>query len=232
MPAKKGYRQFCPVAKASEILAERWTFLVVRELLSGSNRFNDIRKGVPTMSPSLLSQRLKELERSRIITRDTVKGQTGAEYRLTQAGEELRPIVERMGVWGLRWVHHQITKEDLDPSLLMWDIRRGMRAENLPPTRTVFEFDFGAAQKKMRNWWLVTENGDVDLCMISHGFDVNVMIETDVRTLADVWLGQTGYKDAMRDGKLQIDGPRALLKTFPEWFGESAIATAAARMHM
>ena len=226
MTRSKGYGQFCPVAKAAEVVAERWTFLVIRELLLGSRRFNELKRGVPLMSPSLLSQRLKELERAGIVSRVSARSAKNIQYELTEAGEQLRPIVENLGVWGLRWAHDRITREDLDPGLLMWDMRRGIKGSLLPPGRCVIEFDFGAREKKKRRWWLVVTDGDVDLCLMHPGHDSDLIVETDLRTMTDVWLRRMGVNDALRGGLIRLEGRRDLIRSFPEWLGQSAIATA------
>lgn len=225
MTKKKGYKQFCPVAKAAEVLAERWTFLIIRELLSGSNRFNELRKGLPMMSPSLLSTRLKELEHAKIIKRKTLPGEKTTVYTLTSGGEELRPIILGLGVWGLKWAHNRITKEDLDPGLLMWDMRRGILTEHMPAGRSVIEFNFGPSEKK-RLWWLVVTDDDVDLCMKYPGYEIDLLVTTDVKTLSNVWLRVMDFAEALISNKIVLDGSPALMNTFPKWLGKSAIATA------
>lgn len=232
MPKSKGYGQFCPVAKAAEIVAERWTFLVVRELLLGSRRFNDLQRGVPLMSPSLLSQRLKEMQRAGIVRKVAGDGPKSAQYELTEAGAQLRPIVEGLGVWGLRWAHDRITREDLDPGLLMWDMRRGIAAEHLPAGRSVIEFDYGAREKKKRTWWLVVTDGDVDLCLVYPGYEADLTISCDLRTMTDVWLGRLAVQDALRSGAIQLEGRKELIRSFPKWLGQSSIVTAEAHALM
>ena len=170
----KGYGQFCPVSKAAEILNERWTILIVRELLCGSRRFNDLRRGVPLMSPSLLSHRLKELQEHGVIERRCLGSTRGGEYCLTPAGEELRPIVMFFGEWGQRWVRSQIREDDLDAGLLMWDMRRTIDAAAFPPERTAVEFEFFDAPKAERLWWLVVHEGEVELCFDDPGFPVDL----------------------------------------------------------
>lgn len=229
MAKTKGYGQFCPVAKAAELVAERWTFLVIRELLLGSRRFNELKRGVPLMSPSLLSQRLKEMQRAGIVRKIAGDGPKSTQYVLTDAGEQLRPIVEGLGVWGLRWAHDRITREDLDPGLLMWDMRRGIRAEHLPAGRSVIEFDFGAREKKKRMWWLVVTDGEVDLCLVYPGYDADLTVSCDLRTMTDVWLRRTSVQAAVRGGSIQLEGRRDLVRDFPKWLGQSAVVTAEAR---
>lgn len=232
MAKTKGYGQFCPVAKAAELVAERWTFLVIRELLLGSRRFNELKRGVPLMSPSLLSQRLKELQRAGIVRKVEGDGPKNTEYELTEAGEQLRPIVEGLGVWGLRWAHDRITREDLDPGLLMWDMRRGICAEHMPAGRSVIEFDFGAREKKKRMWWLVVTDGEVDLCLVYPGYDADLTVTTDLRAMTDVWLRRMSVNDALRGGLIHLEGRRDLARSFPKWLGQSAVAAAEASAPM
>ena len=157
------YGQFCPVAMAAEIVCSRWTALVLREFMCGSTRFNDLRRGVPRMSPSLLSKRLKELERAGIIVSRASPTGT-AEYHLTEAGEDLRPVIMNLGIWGQRWVEAQVTLKNLDPSLLMWDMRRGLNPTPIPPRRCTIKFEYPELAENRRYWWLVVEGQNVDLC--------------------------------------------------------------------
>lgn len=222
--AFKGYGQFCPVAQAAEVLAERWTPLVIRELLSGSHRFNDIRRGVPLMSPALLSHRLKQLERAGVVTRR--RGADGRywEYRPTPAGEELRPVVELLGVWGQRWVRATDRERNLDVALLMWDMRRRIRTDRLPDRRVVVQFDFTDAPRDKGHWWLVLEPDEVDLCLIYPGFDVDIRVATDVETLTRIWAGDLLFGAAQRSGALSIEGPARLRQAFPGWLELSVFA--------
>jgi DNA-binding HxlR family transcriptional regulator len=185
--AMKGYGQFCPVAKAAEILAERWTPLVLRELTCGSTRFNDLRRGVPLMSSSLLSQRLKFLEQEGVIERRRARSGRGYEYHLTDAGQELQPLIRTMGEWGQRWVRSRFGPEDLDVALLMWDMKRSVRPENFPRRRIVVAFEFTEAPPNKSHWWLVSEQTEVDLCLNDpHG-------PTDLRRRLTAWLGLSAF---------------------------------------
>lgn len=228
MATRKGYGQFCPVAKASEIVAERWTPLVLRELICGSKRFNDLRRGLPHMSPALLSQRLKELEFAQVIRRRSGAGRT-VEYSLTEAGRDLRPIIEALGCWGARWASSSLTAEDYDPSLLMWDIRRNIDATELPGTRrTVVEFHFPDAKPASRRWWLVADAGaPVDLCLKDPGFEVDLLLTADLKSMVEIWLGQLAFDDAIRARRLTLEGARALAATFQRCMKLSLFAHAA-----
>jgi DNA-binding HxlR family transcriptional regulator len=218
----RGYGQFCPVAQAAEVITERWTPLVIRELLSGSHRFNDIQRGVPLMSPALLTKRLKNLELCAIIERRSLAG-GGHEYHLTQAGEELRPWVELMGVWGQRWVRRPVTPEEADPALLMWDMRRSINVEQLPDKRVVVRFDFRGAPKGKRSWWLVLERPEPDLCLRDPGFGVALTVRTDAVTMASVWVGDLDVAGAIRSRLIVLEGPSRLRRAFPSWLSLSPL---------
>jgi DNA-binding HxlR family transcriptional regulator len=218
------YGQFCPVAQAAGILAERWTPLVVRELLCGSVRFNDLQRGVPRMSSSLLSRRLKELQYAGIVERR--RGRTGFEYHLTPAGRELFPVVEAMGLWAHRWLRHaNVGAEKLDPNLLMWDIRRRVTAQSLKgDSRFVAEFQFTGTIRGHRYYWLVFDKDQVDLCLKDPGFDVDLFVFTPLRTLTQVWLGYVGMDQAMREGHLRFEGAARHVSAFRSWFALSMFA--------
>jgi DNA-binding HxlR family transcriptional regulator len=220
----QGYGQFCPVAKASEIFAERWTPLVLRELICGSHRFNDLQRGVPLMSPSLLSHRLRALQRAGVVERRPAAVGRGWEYHLTEAGEELRPIVEQLGVWGQRWARREVEAGDLDASLLMWDIRRCVRPEGLPDRRVVVGFTFPDAKTGLRHWWLIFHRGEIDLCLTDPGFEVDVHVTTSLRTMVELWLGDLSIGDALRRGAVTLTGRRAFVRSFPKWIGLSPLA--------
>jgi len=213
------YGQFCPIAMTSETLTERWTPLVVRELLCGSTRFNDLRRGLPLMSPSLLSKRLKALQRVGVVER------VEREYRLTRAGEELRPIIDAMGVWGQRWARGDITAKHRDASLLMWDVRRSVATERLPDRRVVVHFHLRGSPDKRSHFWLVMDREGADLCLTDPGHEVDIQVDTHVRTIIDYWQGQIDFADATRSGALQLSGPRGLVRAFPDWFHRSPFAS-------
>jgi DNA-binding HxlR family transcriptional regulator len=227
MAGHKGYGQFCPVAKAAEIVAERWTPLVLRELIAGSHRFNELRRGVPRMSSALLSQRLKELEDAGVIERRAGEGKN-AEYHLSEAGQELRPIIEALGVWGARWTRSRLTSEDYDASLLMWDMRRNIDAERLPGgQRMVIEVNLAGAERQYRRWWLVVDEGEVDLCLRDPGYEVNLCVRADLPALVEIWMGRRAMGEAMRGGKLAFEGPEAVAARFRECLRLSPFARAA-----
>jgi DNA-binding HxlR family transcriptional regulator len=213
-----GYGQFCPIAQAAEVLTERWTPLVLRELaLTGSRRFNDIQRGVPMMSSSLLSKRLRELERAKIIERVPRPDAKGSEYQLTPAGEELAPLLVQMGAWSERWLRRPVFEETPDTGLLMWWVRGTVRADELPARRSVIHFRFPRAAAKVRYFWLVLP--DADLCLSDPGFGVDVTVTSDPKTLTAVWVGDLPISDAVRGGAIELDGARQLVRSFPKWFG-------------
>lgn len=229
MTTAKGYGQFCPVSRAAEILAERWTPLVVRELLSGSTRFNDLQRGVPRMSPALLSRRLRELEHAGVVERRPTERGSGWDYHLTVAGEDLRPIIEAMGLWAQRWVRDDlVADQNLDPDLLMWDIRRCIGAHRPPAGRQVVQFRFAGMPSSRRHYWLVFDDGEPDLCMRDPGFDVDLLVSCTLRTLTEIWLGHVAIAAALGDGRLTLDGPPRLADSFAAWFGGSVFAASGA----
>jgi DNA-binding HxlR family transcriptional regulator len=218
----QGYKQYCPVALTTEILGRRWTPLVVRELLLGSVRFNDIHRGVSRMSRTLLSTRLEELQHAGILERRVVDDHP--EYHLTRAGRELRPIILGMGRWGKRWLQHELSSEDVDAGHLMWDVRRGVVREALPPDRVVVAFHFPDAEEGYRHFWLVLEREGVDLCVDDPGYDCDLRLKTDLGTMVEVWMGDRDLRTAMADGRVRVRGPRELRRHLPEWLGTSPLA--------
>jgi DNA-binding HxlR family transcriptional regulator len=215
----RGYGQFCPVAQALEVLGERWTLLVVRELFSGSHRFNEIHRGVPLMSPTLLSQRLRRLQRAGIVER----GPAG-DYLLTGAGRELWPVVESLGVWGQRWARAEIRREHLDPSMLMWDMRRRIDLDAIPARRTVIELRFRGVERGHAVWWLLLDRANVDVCLSDPGFGVDLLVDADLRTMIMVWMGDVPLTDALRAGRVVVTGTPALERAFPRWLRLSVLA--------
>jgi DNA-binding HxlR family transcriptional regulator/putative sterol carrier protein len=215
MEADMDYGQLCPLAKATEILAARWTFLVIRELLSGATRFNEIRRGVPLMSPSLLSQRLQRLEREGLVRREP--SGSGHLYYLTEAGQELAPIVNRLSRWGERWVLGHIDTRKPDVTTLMWAIRRRVDPSIFGKTRTTIQFEFTDQPQAKRCWWLVNEAAHVDLCPKDPGFDVDLYVVTDLQTMARIWDGKLQLSAAINAGTLELSGPRGLRHAFRSW---------------
>ena len=215
------YGQFCPVAKAMELLDERWTMLVIRELLEGSQHFNALRRGLPRMSPALLSTRLRTLTRAGVIER--FQDGNRVSYTLTPAGKELRPIVEALGQWGIRWIP-ELGDEDLDPHLLMWDVRRNVDLEAVPAGRTVMHFAFRDVPGAVRDWWLIITGEGVDLCDADPGQAATVTLDTGLRTLTQVWRGDLTWTEALRSGALELHGAAQVRRAVPRWLRLSAFA--------
>jgi DNA-binding HxlR family transcriptional regulator len=217
------YGQFCTVARGAEVLGELWTPLVVRELLCGSRRFNDIRRGVPRMSATLLTQRLRKLEQLGVIERR--KGASGWEYHPTPAGEELRPIVVGLGHWGARWIGSRLRRGQLDAGFLMWDLRRFARLEAFPKARrTTIEFRFRDARPGEARWWLVVENGSADLCRDDPGHDLDVVVDSTVRALTEIWTGDSDPRQEIASGHLKVQGGGRQGETLWRWLGRSLFA--------
>lgn len=219
-----GYKQFCPVAMAAEVLCTRWTMVLMRELVAGTTRFNDLRRGVPKMSPALLSTRLKELEMAGVIERKPLKSEKGVfEYNLTEAGKDLRAVVEAVGMWGQKWVESSLSLKNLDPSLLMWDMRRNLDPSPLPSIRTVVQFLYSDLPLTKSQWWLVIEpSGEVDLCWSDPGFEINLYVTTDLRTMTAIWMG-LGTIESERD-KMELLGEQKVAETMQVWLGLSPFA--------
>jgi DNA-binding HxlR family transcriptional regulator len=218
----KTYGQFCPVAQALEILAERWTLLVVRELLCGSSRFSDLQRGVPLMSRTLLSQRLKSLQDAHLVERSDTP--SGPKYTLTPAGEALRPIVESIGFWGKRYAHRSLPDEHLDPDLLMWDLQRRLDRERLPRERVTVLFRLADPARGEHRYWLHMTRDEVDLCLTNAGFDVQLTVMSDVRTFTEIWRGDRSLDKAVREKRLVLEGPAHLKREFPGWLRLSMFA--------
>jgi DNA-binding HxlR family transcriptional regulator len=225
------YGQFCPIAIACEILTERWTPLILRELMVGKFRFNDLMRGLPLISRTLLAQRLRELETAGLVERTPKSSGRGYEYRLTPAGQGAQPIIMQLGEWGREWVYPEVMKRDLDPLLLMWDIHQRLHTDALPPKRTVVEFylrglprSLPPSQKGMKRWWLVLEKPDVELCLTDPGYEVDLLVEADLFAMTRVWMGEQKIQDAQRELKVILRGPPRLVKAFPGWLKLSVFA--------
>jgi DNA-binding HxlR family transcriptional regulator len=220
------YRQFCPVAMAAEILCTRWTVVLLREMMAGSTRFNDLRRGVPRMSPALLSQRLKELEEAGVVTRVLSRDEPGLrEYHLTRSGRELQPIVEAFGTWGQRWVQSELSLENLDPQLLMWDMRRNINPTPMPKRRSTIQFLYPELPATQRSWWLIVTPGEgADICSVDPGHDVDLYVSSDLRTMTAIWMGLDTVRAALRDERVKLTGDRKLASDMQTWLGLSPFA--------
>lgn len=219
------YGQFCPVALGAEIFAERWTPLILRELLMGGRRFSDIHRGVPRISRNLLTQRLHSLQRSGIIEQIPAHVGHGQEYRLTVAGRELAPVIDALGTWGYRWASKDLADEHLDPDFLMWALRRMVRIDALPEERVVLLFRFRRYRDRL--FWLVLQRPEADLCLFDPGYEVSLEIDAEVEALARVCLGHLGLLEAMRDGGVEVHGAPHHRNALPSWLGVTRFAALA-----
>ncbi|MBI3744342.1 MAG: helix-turn-helix transcriptional regulator [Chloroflexi bacterium] len=217
----KPYGQFCPISKASEILGERWTMLIVRELICGGTRFNEIERGIPGIPRAILAQRLKALEHQKIIERR--EDQTGKpRYNLTLTGHELSPVIMALGEWGQRWLNRDIREEDVDVRLLMWDMHRRIHMDKLPLRKTVVQFDFKGAQAGV--YWLLLDQAGTEVCDIYPGFPVDLYVTADALAMHRVWLGRMPLSEALRRGLVELEGPSELVSQFPGWLALSHFA--------
>jgi DNA-binding HxlR family transcriptional regulator len=230
----KGYGQFCPIAMACETFAERWTPLILRELLAGSRRFNEIRQGVPLISRTLLGQRLRELEAAGVVQSQPLARGRGREYRPTPAAEEFRGVLQRLGEWGQRWATAQFDPDNLDLMLLMWNVRRRIAFARLPGRRIVVRFDFRAFPPRCRSFqtcWLILDRGGSDVCLRDPGYEVDLVVAADAGAMARVWTGAVTFAQAVRDGGLRLEGSRDLVRAFPTWLLLSHFAHVERRAH-
>jgi DNA-binding HxlR family transcriptional regulator len=214
----KGYGTYFPIAKAAEVLSERWTLLIVRDLLGGARHFNDLRLSIPLMPPATLSKRLKSLQDTGIIVRAAASGRGSWEYQLTEAGAALKPLMDLTGTWGQRWVRSDLRRHELHPSTLMWDIHRFIKADCLPKTRTVIYFEF-VDLRRMKRWWLVVEKEEVDVCLDDPGHDIDLSVYSDLRTLTEIFMGDLPLKVAKSNERITLVGNPDLIKTMHRWLG-------------
>ena len=214
----KTYGEYCPIAMGAEAIGDRWTPLILRELICGSQRFSEIHRGIPRMSRTLLTQRLKQLERTGIIER-----RPGPTYHLTPAGADLEQVVWGLGDWAMQWLFGDPAKEHLDGAHLMWRVRQRIVAEAMPDRRVVVQFDFPAAARGRRVWLLLDPAGS-SVCERDEGFDVDLHVSADIAEFMRVWAGRSTWREAIAAGKLTLDGPRALVQAFPRWFALSPFA--------
>jgi DNA-binding HxlR family transcriptional regulator len=217
------YGQYCPVARASEILADRWTPLIVRELLAGVERFNDLDRGLPGISRALLVDRLRRLERTGIVERRTAPSRVTA-YHLTPAGRELQRVIDVLGGWGARWAFGDPKPRELDPVVLLWWMRRRVHRHRLPARRVVIEFDFRGCHP--RGYWLVLERSDVSVCLQHPKFVIDLQVTADIGAFYRVWLGRITLGDALARRFVHLDGTPAFVRAFPQWFAWSPMANA------
>lgn len=229
MEERGSYGQFCPVSMASEILCSRWTTLVIRELLCGSTRFTDLRRGVPKMSPALLSKRLKELEQAGVVVVSR-KANGSVEYRPSESGEELRPLIMGLGNWAQRWMESRLSLKNLDPSLLMWDMRRSLNTKLLPERRCTIQFLYPELPESQKRWWLVVEAGAVDLCNFDPGHELDLLVKSSLRSMTAIWMGLSTIRKEAEGRQLEIEGDPALAGSMQQWLGLSDFASVQRRV--
>jgi len=217
------YGQFCPIAKATEILGERWTMLILREVLMGGRRFNELQRGLGEISPTLLASRLKSLEDQGIVARRQISGQRGHEYFPTPACEALLPVLITVGEWGLNWTREMLVEEDFDIDFLMYYLERSIDPGKLPGDHSVIRFKFTDLVEQC-NWWLLVDSHGVQVCITPPARDVDVYFTTTVRTMHDVWMGDRTYRDAVRSGDLIVEGVPALTRNVSSWLRPSVFA--------
>ena len=218
------YHQFCPVAKAAEVLGERWTILILNELMLGTRRYGDFQRALSRLSPTLLTKRLNQLVDYGLVVRKPRPGQSHPEYQLTAAGRELRPILRGLGKWGMKWARGQMRDDELDVHLLMYDYCRMIDEEQLPRGRTVVGFVFPGLPK-FAHWWIIIDGpGEKELCVNHPGCTADLLIRTDVRTMTEIWAGDTEIRTARRDGRLELSGNPQLIRTLPAWLRPCSLA--------
>lgn len=219
----RGYGQYCPFALAAELLCERWTLLVISRVIDGCARFNEIHRGVPKISATLLSQRLKQLEHAGLIVRKKVKNERGHIYVLTDAGRDLDPIIMSLAVWGQKW-SRDMENDDLDPAFLAWSMHTRLNLEKMPEERTVLEFAFTGYQKGIFRFWLIVEKGSADMCLKYPGFESDLVIHAEIRRFVEAWRGFRDLRQEIANGNIRLEGHRAYQKALPDWLMLSALA--------
>ena len=215
---------------AAEIICCRWTALVLREMLCGTTRFNDLRRGVPLMSPTLLSKRLKELIDAGVIAAVRTGRSDAVEYKLTEAGEDLRGVIMSLGIWGQRWVESSLSLKNLDPTLLMWDMRRNLSAASFPDRRCTVKFTYPELNAAKKWWWIVIDAGTVDLCSVDPGYEVDLYVTGPLRNMTAVWMGISTLKAEIAAGNIDVTGDKTLARSMHQWLGLSPFAGEKSRL--
>ena len=218
------YGQYCPVAQALEIIGDKWTLLIIRDMLTGTRHFNDMLRGLPRLSRSLLTKRLRQLQASGIIEKlESQSSGYSTEYVLTQSGIELQNVINSLLVWGTAWSFNEPRAEDLDPLLLMWWMRRRINIDKLPDARITIEFDF--YDPKCDPYWLVLNQEDIAVCVTEPGFEICLIVRANLKSFFKVWLGVHSYKDAKQKNEIILQGLPRFQRAFPDWFAWSPAAS-------
>lgn len=220
---KQGYGQYCPLALAAELLGQRWTVLVISRLIDGCTTFNEIHRGVPKISPSLLSRRLTELEDYGLLVREQQPGKSTYRYLLTEAGWDLEDIIMQLAVWGQHWARDMVL-EDLDPAFLAWSMHMRINTAAMPPGRTVLEFDFTGTPSETYRFWLVNNDGKVDMCLKHPGFDADLVVSANLKLFVEVWRGFRSLQEEIDAKKIKLEGPRKYREALSNWLLLSALA--------
>lgn len=213
----------CPAVKAADMIGDKWTLLLMRELFMGANRYNAFQRALPRISPTVLSKRLKQMEEDGLIIKKSVAGEKATEYRLTRCGRELAPLINYMSKWGLRWARRRMNEEDLDVGTFMWDFHRSLNTSELPDGETVFSISFAGLDAHSK-WWLVANGDVVDLCTDDPGKEVDLYIATTLPALAEVWMGDLDVAAALKADDLQLTGAAYLMRSASQWFPKSRYA--------
>lgn len=218
------YGQYCPVARTAEVLGDRWTLLIIRDLIYGARHYNALERGLPGIPRAVLTNRLKMLQQRGIIERVREPGSQKVSYYLKPAGQALVPLIDALSAWGAAWMFGEPEESELDPVLLLWWMHNRVHRDRLPKQRVVIEFDF--IETRPARYWLVLTTGDVSVCMTHPGFDVDVLVTAELKSFLQAWLGRIAFSDAVRAGNIHIDAVPALIRDFPGWFMLSPFANA------
>lgn len=217
------YGQFCPIAKATEILGEKWTILIIRELIMGSSRFNELQRGLSHISPTILTKRLNALTDYGLVVKKKIPGQQGYEYFPSESCKELLPVIKSLGDWGMRWAREYITEDDYDVELFMLYLQRSVQPDKLPGNETVIRFKF-TDLKDLSDWWLIARDNVVDVCVKDPGKETEIYFTSSVKTMIDIWMGDMAYRKALTNGDLKVVGPSALTRNIFTWMNPSVFA--------
>jgi DNA-binding HxlR family transcriptional regulator len=210
------YGQYCPLAHSLEILGDRWTLLIIRDLMKGIGHFNDLERGLPGISRGLLSKRLQQLVRAGVVEKRFHSGRTSTEYHLTQAGHDLEQTIHSLWLWGMQWAFSEPTPEELNSPLLMWRMHKEVNTAYLPEERIVVRFVFYGVERS--SYWLILNRDDVSLCLTDPGFDINVMVSADLTAFFQIWAQRISYYEALTQGLISIEGAPSLVRDFSKWF--------------
>ena len=218
----QGYGQFCPVAKASQLFCQRWTPLIIRDLALGPLRFSDLQRGVPTMSPTLLSRRLKELQAEGVLLKR--RAEKHHLYELTESGQELVPMVVQLGVWGQRWTRRALQRDELNLGLFVWAFERSVNPNAFRRARTVVELELTDQPKAKQKWWFLHQRDSVELCLEQPSHAIDLYVSSTLPTMIQAWRGDTRLSECLEAGTIEVHGSTAILRAFPRWFGVSSLA--------